>query len=364
MTGSSKKVLFVVAGGSFFGWNPQDGQVVQLPSDDDLRERLEVEIAAHLIKDNIHPSVEIIGRDTTGANQTAEDFNKIGAVIAEKYHDYDGFVVMHGGDTIPWAASHLAFGFENLAKTIVFTDSRVNSIRQSEIASTQALITSAILAAYTNIPEVTVLSSLGQLVKGVDAILLNAGIHAGFTSRNGKVLATIGKEIEIKPHNILPIPTEPMIYTPMDPSLDVSFYQANPISPIPLTILIDDKLGGLVIEAPGFGNVALNKGDMREALQEAQERKIPVVVVTECIDGHVNFSYTDHSGELKELGLVGGGSMTTPAALAKLGALLSRQVPYDQIEEAMATDMRGETMSHPVILQVPEKTVGEPTAQP
>ncbi len=114
---------------------------MQFPDNDTLMHILENEIAAQVIGSDIELGVEIVGRDPTGADQTAKNFNDIAYQVADKYHDYDGFVVFHGADTIPWAGSQLAFSLENLAKTVVFADSRASSKLESNIASTQAIVT-------------------------------------------------------------------------------------------------------------------------------------------------------------------------------------------------------------------------------
>ncbi len=190
-------------------------------------------------------------------------------------------------------------------------------------------------------------------MKAVDSIYLNAMVHAGFSSRNNQVLADTGGDIVLKPHNILPIPTTEMIYTPADLDFNILSYQANPIVPLPLSLYMDDSPEGLVIIAPGSGNIALNKGGIREALAQAQQKRIPVVAVTDCTHGYIDFKKITHGQEILDLGVISGGAMTEATAVSKLRSLLSCQIAYEKIPAAMAKDVVGETRSLPKILSMP-----------
>ncbi len=354
MKTSFKKILVIVAGGHSFSYVPRESsEGFKIPDDEQLREKIENNVAAQLIGSNIQLGIEIIGRDPTGADRTYDDFDNIGLTIMKSYHDYDGFVVLHGDNTIPWAASQLAFGFENLGKPIVFADSKNKEEAASIVSSEQSIITASQLAAYTNIPEVSVLSSTLELIKGVDTIHSSADDSTKFISRNDVPLVRVGRDIVINNRNVNDMPLGETSYTPINSSISIPIYIVNPVSLINLDLYMDEQPNGLIIVVSGGGDMPIEQANIRECLERAQQNFIPVIAVTSCAHGSVSFPNTERGKEIENLGVISGGAMTTPAAVAKLRSLLSRQTPYTEMANAIANNMIGETVSMSKVLTVP-----------
>lgn len=340
MTSSPKKVRTIFAGGAMFanaGPYPNHGAVQA--TEDELRQHIICDIASAMAP-HIDLEFEYVGGSLTGREETLTDWNKLGAMIAESYYDYDGFVVLHGDNTISFMASQLAYSFQNLGKPVVCADGFVAQER-----SRQAVITAVQLAAFSNIPEVSVLSSDHILLKGVDSMHYDANTPSSLVSRNNRTLVHIGSDMLREEGNIRSTPDDEFLFVPVDPSIEVHVYSPTPVSPPSMKYYAQDSVSGLVMQASGAGFIPLGLGGIREALLDLQQRRIPVVTVTDDPHGNIDFNRVAMGSELKTFNVIEGGSMTVSAAVTKLRAALAMQVPYEEIPEFMRKDMFGETKS-------------------
>lgn len=354
MSSTKKKVLVIFAGGGTFAKTKEDKeQGIFQATEQELRAHIDYDLKDRLSND-VDISFQYLGGDLHGVNKTPKDWNELGQEIANQYYDYDGFVVLHGQDTIPWAGSQLAFSLQNLAKPVIFGDG-AGSFQDTSatIKSEQLVITAAQLAAFSNISEVSVLSSNVTLLKAVDAIQYNANTHSGFVSRNNRILAHIGAELLLEPDNIKPKPIDELFFEPIDTSLEITAYHITPVVPPPMQAYITEKTAGVVLQTSGNGFVPLDQAGIRKTLGELKERKIPTLAITTCNDGYINFNAITMGQELEKLGVIQGGSMTFPAAMTKLRVAVSKQIPYEDIADFMAQDLFGETLSKLPIVQIP-----------
>lgn len=352
MISSPKKVLTIFAGGAMFAnAGPYANHGPVQATEDELRQHILCDIAPNVLP-HIDLELEYIGGSLTGREETLVDWNKLGSIIANSYHDYDGFVILHGDNTISFMASQLAYSFQNLGKSVICADGFV-----AQEKSRQAIITAVQLAAFSNIPEVSVLSSNHRLLKGVDSMLHDANTPVSFVSRNDRTLVRIGSDMLREEGNIRSRPDGDFIFVPVDPNIEVNVYSPTPISPAPMGYCTQDSVSGLVMQASGAGFIPLGLGGIREALLDLQQRRIPVVTVTDDPHGNIDFNRVAMGPELKTFNVIEGGSMTVPAAVTKLRAAIAMQVPYEEIPEFMRKDMFGETKSLLPRVYVPGDTL-------
>lgn len=350
-----KNILVLYSGGRAFSrFEPLADYFVQA-SDEDLEARVKKLSKTLKLDGDLSLDFLKLGEDLTGANYDLKDANKIGQAIADNYNQYDGFVVLHGQDTIPWLGTQLAFSLQNLNKTVVLAD---GSEKDSSVLKTdddnQIVITASTMAAYTGIPEVGVLSSDGTLVRAVDAIQFNANKHCNFIARNGKVLAKAGIEIETFPDIIRSQPEGSFLFVPDDPSRTVNIYDASTISSalVPLSIATQGA-EAVVIKCHGRGSVALDFAGIRDELANLRENRVPAVAVIDTPHGSTSLVESTSGHEMLTLGVIEGGSMTDAVAVSKLRHALSMQVPYEDMKDFMNKDVCGEMESRPRVVSIP-----------
>jgi L-asparaginase len=349
-----RKIKILYAGGVSFSVKHYDDLFFVRPANQrELEDYIGRQIIDDLKQNLIKADYSYFNGDHTGANLQPSDWNDLAQEIAQSYDDYDGFVILHGQDTLSWASSQLSYTLQNLAKPVIFTDGHPDPSERGHQNTQQMIITASHIAAFSNISEVSVLASNGRLIKGVDCILRNANHYADFISRNGRELAHIGTDIQLIPENMKPKPTNPFYFEPLDTSIEVSIYNANPLIPTPMQCCIDNKTAGVVMIVEGQDAIALEKAGIEDSLLFCQENDIPVVAVIGTSHGYIDFSKTDRGERLIDLSVLSGGSMTLEAASTKLKAALSRQIPYQDIAEFMQTDLFQETKSFHPVMDVP-----------
>ncbi|KAL7711960.1 asparaginase [Entamoeba marina] len=257
------------------------------------------------------------------SSMSPSDWKRIGDVINTHYANYDGFVVLHGTDTMAYTSSALSFMFENLDKTIVVTGSQI-PISEAYTDAKNNLISALNVAAHLNIPEVVLVFG-GVLLRGNRVTKTSATSLKGFTSPNYPAIA---RKTTMKYHPYM--------------SNEIAVLTLYPgISGKIINSLVNSGIKGLVIQAFGEGNAPETK-DFSRALEDANKKGVILVDTTQCGHGNVNMeSYAAGSG-LKSAGVVNGRDMTLPAAFTKLSSLIGRKFDSKTIKEMMGKDIRGE----------------------
>jgi len=273
------------------------------------------------------------------SSMSPSDWTRIGDVINAHYKNYDGFVVLHGTDTMQYTASALSFMFENLSKTIVVTGSQI-PISEPYTDAKNNLISSLKVAAHLNVPEVVLVFG-GLLLRGNRVTKTSASSLRGFSSVNYPPLAKLDLRIELAKPYVLSQPRGQMIYHPVMSS-DVAVLTLYPgITGKTVRAIADSGVKGIVIQAFGEGNAPENK-DFVSALQYADGKGIVLVDTTQCGNGNVNMdSYAAGSG-LKAAHVVNGRDMTVSAAFTKLSNLIGRGLNKDKIKQLMEKELCGE----------------------
>lgn len=276
------------------------------------------------------------------ANMTPRDWTAIAEDIAAHYADYDGFVVLHGTDTMAYTASALAFMLRGLAKPVILTGAQI-PLCELRSDARENLIGALLIAAHEPIPEVC-LSFGGRLLRGCRAVKVNASGLDAFDSPNFPALGQLGIDITIDRRLILPPPPPdtPLSVQPMDLHYQIGALRLFPGVSAAMVSAVLAPLHGLVLEAYGAGNGPDQDAALIAAIAEATARGVVVVVCTQCIRGRVDLGVYATGASLARAGAISGHDLTAEAALAKLFYLFSAGHSPDQVRALMGRSLRGE----------------------
>ncbi|HYO62862.1 MAG TPA: type I asparaginase [Pyrinomonadaceae bacterium] len=281
-------------------------------------------------------------------DMTPRDWAEIALYIRGRYDAYDGFVVLHGTDTMAYTASALSFMFEGLRKPIILTGSQV-PLAEVRNDARENLITSLIIAGNYGLPRPEVCLYFGRkLLRGCRAVKTSADGFAAFESPNFPALAAVGVDIEYNT-NVSPPPagdgTDAAVLGVQEFSeMTIGALRIFPgINGAMVRALLQSEPKGLVLEAYGAGNVPGGAGyeDFMDALREAVERRVVIVDCTQCLRGGVRIDlYATGPGRV---GVVSGADMTAEAALTKLFYLFSRpEATPAAVRRELQRNLRGE----------------------
>jgi len=279
----------------------------------------------------------------TNANDT-EIWSQLAADILDNYQHYDGFVVIHGTDTMAYASSALSFMLENLGKPVIFTGSQIpfgevyNDARRNIIVST-------VFATTTDLPEVCLFYN-DKLIRGNRAARVDSINLSAFDSPNYPPLATVDTQINLNTDLTLAIPRADLkIHTLSDVKIAVLKLIPGMHEDIIRALVNNSKgLKAIVLEITGSGYIPSRKEQLIKVIKEAKQNGILVVAISQCLKGGVNLDACSFGKELKENGVVSGGDLTVEACVTKLTYLFGRiKDPY-VVQRLVTTDMRGEML--------------------
>ena len=274
------------------------------------------------------------------SNMTVKEWNEIGRLIAENYDRYDGFVVLHGTDTMAYTASALSFMLENLSKPVILTGSQI-PLCELRSDGRDNLITSILVAADDCVHEVCLYFG-GHLMRGNRAMKYSADGLIAFHSPNYPLLAKAGIEIRYNTGALLPRPTSPLRLQLLE-SVPIGVIKVFPGIQFPLfESIMTEKLRGIVIETFGAGNIPGNGTALLPIIRRASENGTVLVVCSQCPQGTVFLGAYETSNALTRAGAVSGSDITTEAAVAKLYYLFSCGYDNETIKREMERNLRGE----------------------
>jgi L-asparaginase len=276
-------------------------------------------------------------------NMTPADWSRIARDVCSRYDEYDGFIVLHGTDTMAYTASALAFMVDGLSKPIIVTGSQIPLCEIRNDAQDN-LITALMLAASDfAIPEVTLYFN-SRLLRGCRAVKIDADGFDAFASPNFPPLAIVGVEIEVNSHLVRQAQQDaggPHLQEITEPG--VGALRLFPgISADVLENMLRPPLRGLVLETYGAGNAPTNDGRFLDVLAAAAGRGVVIVNCTQCLRGTVDLTKYATGTALAKAGVIGGFDMTAEAALTKLAFLLSIKEDPEQVKKQMQQNLRGE----------------------
>lgn len=272
---------------------------------------------------------------------------KLVKIINYNYDYYDGFVILHGTDTMSYTASALSFMLENLSKPVILTGSQL-PIGVLRTDGKENLITSIEIAAAkdkegnTMVPEVCIFFE-NHLLRGNRTTKINAENFNAFQSFNYPPLAVAGIHIKYdtslvrQPDNSKPFKPHYIL----DPNVVVLTLFPGIQKEIVASLLKVKKLKAVVLKTYGSGNAPQLEWLIGE-LNEAQKRGIVIVNITQCSLGSVEMSRYETGMHLLQTGVICGYDSTMESALTKLMFLLGHQLNYQEVRKAMLSNLAGE----------------------
>lgn len=259
--------------------------------------------------------------------------------ISDNYEHYDGFIIIHGTDTMAYTASILAFALRGLDKPVILTGSQLPLIhRRSDGWSN--LMDALFAACREDLNEVAIAFN-HKLLRGCRAQKVSTYRFFGFDSVDEEPLAEFGININwftkrwLKATRFSFAPVVPQAAKILDLSMRPGF-----TTDFIAETLHNAELDAVVLQTYGSGNIPIHNKKLVSGLKAAVERGTIIVNITQVIEGRVSNDYA--SSALHDLGIVSGCDMTIEAALAKLQVLLSCKMSKNNIKAAMSENLVGE----------------------
>ncbi|MEQ9230538.1 MAG: asparaginase [Cyclobacteriaceae bacterium] len=279
------------------------------------------------------------------SNVTPNDWKDIGYIIEENYSQYDGFVVLHGTDTMAYTASAVSFALQGLNKPVIFTgaqipigairsDARENLITALEIASSKS-------GDKPRVCEVCIYFNF-VLLRANRSQKVNSSMFSAFHAENYPLLAESGISIEYNEAALAPYQNSKLrIKNDFDPNVAILKIFPGITHQLVKSILGTEGLRGLILETYGSGNV-MKEDWLLSELEQAIKRGVVVVNVSQCVGGKVDLGKYETSTGIKKIGVVSGGDLTTEAAITKLMWLLASNQSSKEVAEKMILPVAGE----------------------
>lgn len=338
---SNKKVLIIYTGGTLgMVYDSKIQSLVPFEFDqilDNIPELKRLELGMKILS---------LDEPIDSSNVSIQVWKDLCLIIQEYYEEYDGFVILHGTDTMSYSASALSFMIQNLKKPIVFTgaqlpigiprtDARENLISAVEIAG-------SVIGDKAIVPEVSLYFN-GRLIRGNRSKKQESSQFDAFDSENFPLLANIGVMVEYNFNLIRTFdPNSPTVFS-TELCESVGILKLFPgISKSYINHFLNQAgLLGVVLETYGSGN-APSENWFIEEIETAINKGITIINVSQCNGGKVMMGKYETSRKLYDLGVVSGSSMTSEAAITKLMYVLAQGYDSDNIKYFLEKDLAGE----------------------
>ncbi|MBL7920685.1 MAG: type I asparaginase [Bacteroidia bacterium] len=270
---------------------------------------------------------------------------ELAKIIKDNYSKYDGFVILHGSDTMSFTASALSFMLENLNKPVILTgsqlpigiirtDGKENLITAIEIAGSQ-------VKGKPVVNEVCIYFEY-KLYRGNRTFKYNSSHFDAFKSPNYPALAEAGVNIQYNKSALLKPTTKALkVHTHMDNDIAVLKLFPGISKKITSAIINTPGIKAIILETFGAGNTTTQEWFANE-LKKAIAKGIVILNITQCLEGKVIQGMYETSSHLKKMGVIGGADMTFESAITKLMFLLGQKLNNTQLKKQLLIDLRGE----------------------
>ena len=280
------------------------------------------------------------------SNMKPSNWIEIGTIIEDNYKNYDGFVILHGSDTMSYTASALSFMLENLSKPVIFTGSQL-PIGDLRTDAKENLITSIQIASLVENNQ-PVVQEVGlyfeyKLYRANRTTKINAEHFEAFDSPNYPPLIISGVNLSINYQSLLTAKKNKklVVHKIFEPNIllvklfpGVNKETINHLFSTP-------NLKGMIFETYGSGNITNEKWFLK-ALKTIIDKKIPVVNVTQCAGGSVDMNIYSTNVIYRNIGIISGKDISTEAAVTKLMLMLGQNIPANNFKTKFETSLRGE----------------------
>lgn len=268
---------------------------------------------------------------------------EIAQYIQKVYHDYDGFVILHGSDTMAYTGSALSFILEGLAKPVILTGSQlpINEIRTD---AKENMVTAIEIASHPETPirEVGIYFEY-KLFRANRCKKIHADKFAAFDSPNFPELAQAGVHLRFRHRT--PADTYSNSYFQVQDKLEVNighatFYPGITVETLS-SVLLNPNNRGIIIQSYGTGNIPINK-ELIGLIKESVDQGKVLLNTTQCLGGFVEMGRYEASKDLLENGVVGGADLTFEAALTKMMYLMGKYEDPKKVRYYLERNIRGE----------------------
>jgi L-asparaginase len=334
-----KKILIIYTGGTIgMVNNPLTGALI--PFDFDQIKQNVPELARLNYKLEVHSFDPILD----SSNMHPDVWVKLASIIEQKYHDFDGFVILHGSDTMAFTASALSFMLENLAKPVVLTGSQL-PIGEIRTDAKENLITALEIAATKNrshamVPEVCIYFDY-QLFRGNRAIKYNSEKFEAFRTPNYPKLAEAGVHLSFF-KNYIHQPAKEALKVHKEFNANIGVLKMYPgITPEAVYAVTRSSVDAIILETFGSGNTTTASWFL-ESLQEALDDDKILVDISQCQGGSVELGKYETSKNLQRMGIINGYDMTFEATVTKLMYVMGLGLSAAEVASLMEQSLRGE----------------------
>ena len=280
------------------------------------------------------------------SNMNPQKWVQLATIIEDNYSAFDGFVVLHGSDTMSYTASALSFMMEHLAKPIIFTGSQL-PIGDLRTDAKENLITAIQIASLRENGR-AVIQEVGlyfeyKLYRANRTTKINAEHFKAFTSPNYSFLIESGVHLKMNPDLFLPTKenTGLVVHKNLDTNVIILKLFPGISEQVIAAVVAIPNLKGIVLETYGAGNAPTDEW-LLAVLQKAIQNGIHIINVTQCSGGSVRMGQYETSTALREIGVISGKDITTEAAITKLMYLLGQNELAANFKEQFETSLRGE----------------------